>query len=70
VPAAPLRVPAGQPPFAAAFARVREELDVPASFPPEVEAEAEALAALGLEEKGAVVVTAAAGWHPGCSPTS
>jgi single-stranded-DNA-specific exonuclease len=29
------------------------------------EAEAEALAALGIEEKGAVVVTAAAGWHPG-----
>lgn len=29
------------------------------------EAEAEALAALGLEEKGAVVVTAAANWHPG-----
>jgi single-stranded-DNA-specific exonuclease len=29
------------------------------------EAQAEAMAALGLEEKGAVVVTAAAGWHPG-----
>jgi single-stranded-DNA-specific exonuclease len=29
------------------------------------EAEAEALAALGVDEKGAVVVTAAAGWHPG-----
>jgi single-stranded-DNA-specific exonuclease len=29
------------------------------------EAEAEAQAALGLEEKGAVVVTAAEGWHPG-----
>jgi single-stranded-DNA-specific exonuclease len=29
------------------------------------QAEAEALAALGLEEKGAVVVTAAQGWHPG-----
>jgi single-stranded-DNA-specific exonuclease len=29
------------------------------------EAEGEAMAALGLEEKGAVVVTAAAGWHPG-----
>jgi len=29
------------------------------------EAEAEAMAALGLEEQGAVVVTAAAGWHPG-----
>jgi len=29
------------------------------------EAEAEALAALGLEEKGAVVVTAGQGWHPG-----
>jgi single-stranded-DNA-specific exonuclease len=30
-----------------------------------VDAEAEALAALGLEETGAVVVTAARGWHPG-----
>ncbi len=29
------------------------------------EAEAEALASLGIEEKGAVVVTAAANWHPG-----
>ncbi|CAN0025460.1 unnamed protein product [Phaeothamnion confervicola] len=29
------------------------------------EADAEATAALGLEEKGAVVVTAAANWHPG-----
>jgi single-stranded-DNA-specific exonuclease len=29
------------------------------------EAEAEALAALGLEERGAVVVTASEGWHPG-----
>jgi single-stranded-DNA-specific exonuclease len=29
------------------------------------QAEAEALAALGVEEKGAVVVTAADGWHPG-----
>jgi single-stranded-DNA-specific exonuclease len=29
------------------------------------EAEVEALAALGLEEKGAVIVTAAPGWHPG-----
>ena len=29
------------------------------------EAEAEATAALGLEEKGAVVVVAAANWHPG-----
>ncbi len=29
------------------------------------QAEAEAMAALGLEEKGAVVVTAAQGWHPG-----
>jgi single-stranded-DNA-specific exonuclease len=28
-------------------------------------AEAEAMAALGMEEKGAVVVTAAEGWHPG-----
>ena len=30
-----------------------------------VQAEAEAMAALGLEEKGAVVVTAAESWHPG-----
>ena len=29
------------------------------------QAEAEAMAALGLEEKGAVVVTAREGWHPG-----
>jgi single-stranded-DNA-specific exonuclease len=29
------------------------------------EAEAEALASLGLEEKGAVIVTAQPGWHPG-----
>jgi single-stranded-DNA-specific exonuclease len=29
------------------------------------QAEAEAMAALGTEEKGAVVVTAAQGWHPG-----
>jgi single-stranded-DNA-specific exonuclease len=29
------------------------------------QAEAEALAALGVEEKGAVVVTASEGWHPG-----
>jgi single-stranded-DNA-specific exonuclease len=29
------------------------------------EAEAEAMASLGLEEKGAVVLTAAANWHPG-----
>ncbi|UTD29305.1 single-stranded-DNA-specific exonuclease RecJ [Bradyrhizobium sp. WD16] len=31
----------------------------------EAQAEAEAMAALGLEDKGAVIVTAAAGWHPG-----
>jgi single-stranded-DNA-specific exonuclease len=29
------------------------------------EAETEAMAALGIEEKGTVIVTAAAGWHPG-----
>ena len=29
------------------------------------QAEAEAVAALGIEEKGAVIVTAAEGWHPG-----
>jgi single-stranded-DNA-specific exonuclease len=29
------------------------------------QAEAEALAALGIEDKGAIVVTAAEGWHPG-----
>jgi single-stranded-DNA-specific exonuclease len=29
------------------------------------QAEAEAMAALGAEEKGAVVITAAEGWHPG-----
>jgi single-stranded-DNA-specific exonuclease len=31
----------------------------------EAQAEAEALASLGLEDKGAVVVTASEGWHPG-----
>lgn len=31
----------------------------------EAQAEAEALAALGVEDKGAVIVTAAEGWHPG-----
>jgi len=29
------------------------------------QAEAEAMAALGVEERGAVVITAAEGWHPG-----
>src|SRR5262249_12943772 len=29
------------------------------------QAEADAMAALGIEDKGAVVVTAAEGWHPG-----
>ena len=31
----------------------------------EAQAEAEALAALGAEDKGAVIVTASEGWHPG-----
>jgi single-stranded-DNA-specific exonuclease len=31
----------------------------------EAQAEAEALASLGLEDKGSVVVTASEGWHPG-----
>lgn len=31
----------------------------------EAQAEAEALAAVGLEDKGAVIVTASEGWHPG-----
>jgi single-stranded-DNA-specific exonuclease len=31
----------------------------------EAQAEAEALASLGLEEKGSVIVTASEGWHPG-----
>ncbi|WP_315712114.1 MULTISPECIES: single-stranded-DNA-specific exonuclease RecJ [unclassified Bradyrhizobium] len=31
----------------------------------EAQAEAEALASLGLEDKGAVIVTASEGWHPG-----
>ena len=31
----------------------------------EAQTEAEALASLGLEDKGAVIVTAAEGWHPG-----
>ena len=41
--------------------RERREIE----FAMVAQAEAEALAALGLEEKGAVVVTAAEGWHPG-----
>jgi len=41
--------------------RQRREIE----FAMVAQAEAEALAALGLEEKGAVVVTAAEGWHPG-----
>ena len=31
----------------------------------EAQAEAEAMASLGLEDKGAVIVTASEGWHPG-----
>src|SRR5262249_3074639 len=31
----------------------------------EAQAEAEALASLGAEDKGAVIVTASEGWHPG-----
>jgi single-stranded-DNA-specific exonuclease len=31
----------------------------------EAQAEAEALAAMGLDDKGAVIVTASEGWHPG-----
>src|SRR6201994_920814 len=31
----------------------------------EAQAEAEAMASLGLEDKGSVIVTAAEGWHPG-----
>jgi single-stranded-DNA-specific exonuclease len=31
----------------------------------EAQAEAEAIAALGLEDKGSVIVTASEGWHPG-----
>src|SRR5262245_29187752 len=31
----------------------------------ELQAEAEAIAALGLEDKGSVIVTASEGWHPG-----
>ncbi len=41
--------------------RERQQIELAAV----AQAEAEALAALGLEEKGAVVVTAAEGWHPG-----
>ena len=52
-------------------ARIAAELDRLNSERRQIEiatvaqAEAEAMAALGLEEKGAVVVTAAEGWHPG-----
>ncbi|MGE4166770.1 MAG: single-stranded-DNA-specific exonuclease RecJ, partial [Xanthobacteraceae bacterium] len=41
--------------------RERQEIE----FAAVAEAEAEADAALGLEDKGAVVVTAQTGWHPG-----
>jgi single-stranded-DNA-specific exonuclease len=41
--------------------RERQQIE----FATVAQAEAEAMAALGLEEKGAVVVTAAEGWHPG-----
>ena len=41
--------------------RERQQIELAAV----AQAEAEALAALGIEEKGAVVVTAAEGWHPG-----
>lgn len=41
--------------------RERQAIEVAAL----TEAEAEAMAALGVEDKGAVVVTAAEGWHPG-----
>ncbi|MBA2625908.1 MAG: RNB domain-containing ribonuclease, partial [Acidimicrobiia bacterium] len=49
MPTVPLRVPLAVPPFEAAFARVRDELEVPTDFPPEVTAEAEAVAARGPE---------------------
>jgi single-stranded-DNA-specific exonuclease len=41
--------------------RERQEIEIATV----AQAEAEAMAALGVEEKGAVVVTAAEGWHPG-----
>jgi single-stranded-DNA-specific exonuclease len=41
--------------------RERQEIEVATV----AQAEAEAMAALGVEENGAVVVTAAEGWHPG-----
>ncbi len=52
-------------------ARIAEELDRLNRERQQIElatlaqAEAEAMAALGLEDKGAVVVTAGEGWHPG-----
>jgi len=54
-----------------AAAKIAEELDRLTRERQAIEqqtlaqAEAEAIAALGVEEKGAVVVTAAEGWHPG-----
>src|SRR5665647_1080634 len=41
--------------------RERQQIDIATV----TQAEAEAMAALGLEEKGALVVTAVQGWHPG-----
>ena len=43
------------------FNRERQQIELATV----AQAEAEAMAALGLEEKGAVVVTAGEGWHPG-----
>lgn len=56
---------------AAAAARVAEQLDQLNRERQAIEvgmladAEAEAMASLGLEEQGAVIVTSAEGWHPG-----
>ncbi len=53
-------------------ARIAAELDRPLNTErrvieqmAEAQAEAEALASLGLEDKGSVIVTASEGWHPG-----
>src|SRR3954454_4344353 len=47
VTVAPLRLAASAAALADDFARVRADLDVPSGFPPEVDAEANALAARG-----------------------
>jgi len=47
VPSPVIRAPAERPPFQEAFGRIRDEFHIPPAFPPEVEAEAAAVARRG-----------------------